>query len=108
MSYGEKNTPTGLSKPDGDHVAIKWADGVETTIPMNYLRAKCPCASCVEEWTGALMVKPEDVAHVRVDTMKQVGNYAFSIVFTDAHATGIFTYRRLRAWGDEFLGKAAE
>ncbi len=107
MSYGEKYQPKGLSKPDGDHVAIKWGDGVETILPMNYLRAKCPCANCVDEWTGEIRVKPEDVDYVRVENMKQVGSYAFTITFTDAHSTGIFTYKRLRDWGDE-LASAQE
>ena len=100
MSYSDSQTPTGLNKPDEEHISIDWADGETSVLAMNLLRAKCPCASCVDEWTGELKVKPQEVEHVRVKNIAQVGNYAFSITFSDGHNTGIFTYQSLRALSD--------
>ena len=101
MSYDDKHIPTGLEKLDDNEISISWADGAETRLPIDFLRSKCPCAGCVDEWTGEVMVKYEDVAGVGLETMKQVGTYAFSIRFSDGHDTGIFTYKRLRELGDE-------
>ena len=80
---------------------ITWGDGQRFVYPMNWLRSKCPCASCVEEWTGVVKVRFEDVEHVRVKHIGEVGSYAFSIAFSDGHETGFFTYKRLREWGEE-------
>ncbi len=101
MSYGDRHTPRALKRPDDDHVEITWGDGATSRLPMNLLRARCPCASCINEWTGEVMVKPEDVEDVRVKAMKQMGTYAFSITFSDGHDTGIFTWKKLRELGDE-------
>ena len=101
MSEQERYDPVELKKVDEDHVAIGWADGAISVYPMNWLRSKCPCASCVDEWSGEVKVRFEDVEHVRVKHIGQVGSYAFSISFSDGHETGIFTYRKLRDWGDE-------
>ncbi len=101
MTDAQRYQPTDLEKPDDDHVAITWADGKRFVYPMNWLRSKCPCASCVEEWTGVVKVRFEDVEQVRVKRIGEVGSYAFSIAFSDGHETGIFTYKRLRDWGEE-------
>ena len=36
--------------------------------------------------------------------MKPVGNYAYSIAFSDGHDTGIFTFEFLRELGTEVPG----
>ena len=100
MSYGDRCTPTNLEKKDEDHIAITWADGKTSVFRMDFLRAKCPCANCIDELTGVVMVQYEAVKNTRIKRMDQVGTYAFSITFTDNHSTGIFTYRKLREWGD--------
>lgn len=104
MSYEVKETPTNLEKVDDDHIAITWGDGERIVYPMDLLRARCPCAGCVDEWTGQLLVQPEQVKGVRVRKMEQVGTYAFTIHFTDGHGTGIFTYKKLRMWGEHLKG----
>ena len=100
MSWEDRFTPVDLAKTDAHEVVITWADGAVTKIAMDTLRARCPCAGCVDEWTGALRIRPEDVEGVTVKSMTQVGNYAFSATFSDGHATGIFTYKRLREMGE--------
>ncbi len=101
MSYENKYQPKGLEKPDGDHIAITWGDGETRVLAMNFLRANCPCADCVDEWTGEVKVDADAVAHVRLKSMNQLGTYAFGILFDDGHDTGIFSFKKLRDWGDD-------
>lgn len=78
-------------------VALDWDDGVHSKVPMRLLRQSCPCATCVEEWTGRRTLDPESVsADIRVVDAAPVGNYAVSFVFSDDHSTGIFTWANLR------------
>lgn len=82
-------------------VAFDWDDGARSTVPMRLLRQSCPCASCVEEWTGRRTLEPESVpADIRVVQAAAVGNYAVSFTFSDDHSTGIFTWAALRALGE--------
>ncbi len=101
MTYDAQHTPVGLEKLVDNEIQIEWADGAKSRLPVDFLRSKCPCAGCVDEWTGKVMVKYEDVAGTTILGMKQVGDYAFSIKFSDGHDTGFFTYKRLRSLGDE-------
>ena len=105
MSYADKDIPNGLTKADDDHIAIAWADGREFRYKMDVLRARCPCAGCVDEFTGVVKVKFEDVQGVGIKKVEQVGTYAFSILFADGHQTGIFPFKRLREWGELGMGE---
>jgi len=79
-------------------VALDWDDGAHSKVPMRLLRQNCPCAECVEEWTGRRTLEPESVrADVKVLEAAVVGNYAVSFAFSDGHRTGIFTWASLRA-----------
>ena len=96
--------PRALRQLDAATLGISWSDGHESAYPIRDLRLGCPCAHCVQEWTGEVMVKPEliplDVHPLELDA---VGNYGFRISWSDGHATGIYTFERLRA----FCGCAA-
>lgn len=107
MTYEIKAQPTDLKKVDDQHIAVSFADGKTFAYPMDWLRSKCPCAKCIDEWTGKLLVHYEDVRGVTVKRMEQVGTYAFSIAFSDGHSTGIFTYKRMREWGEELAARSA-
>ena len=108
MAYGDEFTPTKLGKGDPGHITIDWADGESFRYKMDWLRSKCPCAGCIDEWTHEVLVRYEDVIGVGVKKLEQVGNYAFSIHFSDGHATGIFTFKFLRKLGAEGGGVEAE
>ena len=64
---------------------------------MRDLRLACPCAACVEEMSGRALLDPAsvplDVAPVSIGG---IGNYALAVGFTDGHATGIYSWARLR------------
>ncbi len=81
---------------------VSWVDGTTLSYPIDVLRAACPCAGCVDEWTGRVMVSVEMFPNVRLKGLKQVGQYAFNIAFSDGHDTGLYTYPRLLTLGQPF------
>ncbi|HKQ97442.1 MAG TPA: DUF971 domain-containing protein [Candidatus Polarisedimenticolia bacterium] len=84
-------------QPDG-RLAILWTDGHQSVYTSRPLRLECPCAHCVDEWTGERRLEassvPDDVA---VAEIKPVGRYGYQLRWTDGHATGIYTFDMLRA-----------
>ena len=85
--------------PNGE-IGIVWDDGHESYYKGRELRCACPCATCVNEMTGEKMLRDETVAaDIQVRTMRPVGNYGVSIEWSDAHATGIYTFKNLRELG---------
>ncbi len=82
----------------GSVIVINWNDGHRGIYPHRMLRLRCPCASCVEEMTGRALLDPDSVpAQVRAVDHLTVGQYALQFLWDDAHYTGIYTYRALRA-----------
>ncbi len=92
--------PSDASLPDDHHLAITWDDGRTDRLPLDFLRAKCPCAECVDEWTGVVRVKREDFAGVGLKSLEEVGSYAFRIGWSDGHDLGLYTWKLLRRLGD--------
>ncbi len=82
---------------DGRRIEIKWQDGRRTQHSAFELRAQCPCASCVHEFSGEQLLKIEDVdENVAASGFHKVGRYALQFDWSDGHSTGIYTYERLR------------
>ncbi len=91
--------PTALERFVGG-LRIRWDDGVGTELSARELRLGCPCAACVEEWSGRRIVEPGQIPEdIGVASLEPVGNYAASIGFTDGHATGIYSWKTLRSLG---------
>lgn len=83
---------------EGSNIIILWDDGHRSVYPHRMLRLRCQCASCVEEMTGRPRLDPDTVAEdVRAIDQMPVGNYAIQFLWSDAHYTGIYTYRFLRS-----------
>jgi len=81
-------------------LGITWTDGRESRYDVVELRRKCPCASCIDEWTGARRLTDDMVADtVRPLRVDSVGRYALTIKFNDGHGTGIYTFNMLRNLG---------
>jgi len=86
-----------IQNADERTLAITWTDGKTDRLDAVALRRRCPCAACIDEWTGEKRLKPEDVADtVRVLRVEPNGAYALRIGFTDGHGTGIYTYGLLK------------
>ncbi|MBI3848571.1 MAG: P-loop NTPase [Planctomycetes bacterium] len=91
-----KFTPTTI-KSDQSPITIVWSDGKETKHPFRELRLQCPCAMCVDEWTGAKRLDPATIAaDVKPLEIRPVGRYAIQITWSDGHGSGIYSFDRLR------------
>ena len=89
--------PSRVKRVSAHQTDIAWNDGHFSSYPSWYLREKCPCAMCVEEFTGRRMIASGSIPSnlERVD-VSPVGNYALSFTWSDGHNTGIFTFDFLR------------
>jgi DUF971 family protein len=91
-----------------DHaLVVTWPGSPPMRIPARALRDGCPCASCVEEFTGKKLLDPSTIpADIRPVGISAVGNYAIQIEWSDGHGTGLYTWATLRAIGER--GRAPE
>ena len=82
---------------DTSSVTIMWKDGHRSVYSARQLRLVCPCAQCVEEWTGNALLQPSSVREGihAVDHMP-IGSYAVQFLWSDAHYTGLYTHEFLR------------
>jgi DUF971 family protein len=102
--------PTALARTSDDRLQITWSDGQERIYTIKELRDACPCATCREKRNATAsepaplltILKPEEARPLAIAGMQPVGNYAYSVAFSDGHDTGIFTFELLRE-----LGRAA-
>ena len=100
--------PTKLELAGEDRLLIHWSDGQKRQYTFRQLRDACPCASCREKRSAQTkpanllpMLSLEEARPLKITGMKPVGNYAYSIAFTDGHDTGIYTFELLRSLGEE-------
>lgn len=85
--------PADLALADDGALRIRWEDGKETSFAPKFLRARCPCAGCVDEWSGRRTVGEAQVADdVKPRGMTMVGRYAAQIDWSDGHSTGIYSW----------------
>ena len=95
--FNQPSKPVEIEKVENAAIRVRWEDGHEGIYPNTYLRQNCRCASCVQEWTGEVMIKPEmipsDIVSLKISP---VGNYAIHIHWSDGHETGIYAFTLLR------------
>jgi DUF971 family protein len=93
--------PTQIVEESDRELSITWSDDSETHYNAADLRRACPCAGCIDEWTGKKTLRDESVpdelsfAHISI-----VGRYALNFHFSDGHETGIYTFAMLRKLGE--------
>ena len=76
---------------------VTWEDGHRSLYAYDYLRLNCPCARCVEEWTGRRLIGLDKIAKgIHPLTTEPVGNYALRFDWSDGHQTGIYGFDFLR------------
>jgi DUF971 family protein len=90
-----------ISKSRGIHIG--WKDGHVSDYGLQYLRDKCPCASC----TGAHGTPPRAAQAaspfpmfqpaLRMTGAEPVGSYALRIAWSDGHSSGIYSWEHLRS-----------
>ena len=95
-----KNAPVSKPsdiKPESENLVINWEDGNSSKYRYVDLRAACPCAQCVDEWSGERRITAGDVPQeVKVDSYSAVGNYAVAFNWSDGHNTGLYAYTYLK------------
>ena len=89
--------PVQIVEESDSELTINWSDDAETTYTASGLRRSCPCAQCVNEWTGERMLKPENISEsIEIRDLSLVGRYALNFRWSDGHETGIYSFRYLR------------
>ena len=89
--------PREISQEGNARLKITWADGRVCNYAAAELRRACPCAQCVDEWTGQRTLKPAAIAdEVEINDLSIVGRYALNFRWSDGHETGIYSFQYLR------------
>jgi DUF971 family protein len=89
--------PTQIVEESDSEIFITWSDGSESRFSAAQLRRACPCAGCVNEWSGEKMLDPAKIADdLTFRNIGIVGRYALNFDFSDGHETGIFSFKYLK------------
>ena len=98
--------PTNLQLTPGNELLIDWSDGQRRKYAVKSLREACPCATCREKRSqpkdpfALPTLKQVQMEPLKIVGMQPMGNYAYSIAFSDGHDTGIFAFDLLRQLGE--------
>lgn len=89
--------PEKIKRVSPTRTDIYWNDGHVSSYPSWYLRENCPCAECVDEFTGERkLAKGSIPASLERTNVGLVGNYALQFEWSDKHGTGLYTFEFLR------------
>ncbi len=89
--------PRQIIEESDSELSINWSDDTETKYTASILRRNCPCAGCINEWTGEKTLKTENVADdLSFSSISIVGRYALNFHFSDGHETGIYSFQFLK------------
>jgi DUF971 family protein len=100
--------PVKLARSATSGLVIEWSDGLRREYSVRELRDACPCASCREKRSQPAepvsllpVLSLSEARPLAIAKMEPVGNYAYSVEFSDGHNTGIYTLDLLRQLGQE-------
>ena len=104
MSLATDPEHIAISKSKG--IKIDWKDRHASDYGIDYLRDKCPCATCTGAH-GTPPRQPEAAAdpaspfqmykpRLKMLSVEPVGNYAIRIHWSDGHSTGLYSWEHLR------------
>ena len=89
--------PRQIIEESDSEISINWSDDAETKYDAPNLRRACPCAGCINEWTGEKILKAENINDdLSFSYITIVGRYALNFHFSDGHETGIYSFKYLR------------
>src|SRR5579871_249197 len=77
---------------------VNFEDGSRFELPFEYLRVHSPSAEVQGHGPGQRTLVAGK-AHVNIDAVEPIGNYAVLLRFDDGHATGIFSWDVLYTLG---------
>lgn len=89
--------PAALELTDESNVLqISWDDGHVSRHRLDVLRAECPCAHCKGHSPDqSLNLRAEQFPGIQLADLAAVGRYAYHLVFSDHHDSGIYTLEML-------------
>jgi DUF971 family protein len=91
--------PTDLQQI-GNELAIRWNDGTESYVDLQFLRRACPCAACGGEPDVLGNISRPKVSYsensFELASFEIVGGYALQPRWRDGHSTGIYSFQYLR------------
>lgn len=91
---------------DGQRLRIVWWDGAVHEYEPRAIRLACPCAGCVDEFTGRPILDPASVAaDIMPVSIEYVGRYALKFTWPDGHDTGIYPFDLMRGLGEGEVGR---
>lgn len=87
-------------KIENNKLLLKWTDGKEISIGLEYLREQCPCANCKGETILLQPMRPakrisSNPDMYKIKNIELMGNYAIKIFWGDGHNTGIYNWEYL-------------
>jgi len=89
--------PRQIIEESDSEITISWSDETVSRYNAAELRKVCPCAGCINEWTGEKILKANSVAdNLSFSSIAIVGRYALNFNFSDGHDTGIFSFQYLQ------------
>ena len=94
--------PEAIRRRDDGAIEIDWSDAAAAAYTPRLLRDACPCATCRERRAAPVETNPlavldaAECAPLTISGMQPVGQYAYKIVFSDGHDSGIYTLEYLR------------
>ena len=97
MSDELKNEAEEVRPLTATEVEITWRDEHRSRYSYAYLRRRCRCANCINEWTNEPILDPQSVSDdIEVRRIDPVGHYAIKFEFRDGHDSGIYAWDYLR------------
>lgn len=98
-------SPLKIKLNEQKSLTIKWNNGKEHTIPLQFMRDKSPDASNKGEtilWKHYAPPPqgPDKPGKYEVDNIEVVGSYAIQIRWKDGFDHGIYSWNLLEKWGD--------
>lgn len=109
--------PEKIQRLGDNGLSIWWSDGSRRDYSASELRNGCPCATCREKERaksneqaagrpkGLPILTAAELKPLHIVRMLPIGNYAYSVAFTDGHDSGIFTFDLLLQLGRESTDK---
>jgi DUF971 family protein len=90
--------PTAIKRVSPNEIRIVWDDGRESLFTTEFLRANCPCATCMNEREenkkqGLFSIPIANQVELR--GIELSGRNAMVITWGDGHKTGIYTWEYL-------------
>jgi DUF971 family protein len=84
----------------GEQLAIRWNDGMESYLRLEFFRRACPCAGCGGEPDVLGNISRPNVTYTPASFelvgWQLVGGYALQPRWADGHNTGLYSFQYLR------------